>query len=117
VGRLHDLVRHGPDYLTREEFEVCLERKLSEYYEFLALSLARRWDKKFWNYHKSKLNDAGVGFSRVRLARATLAKVCDAILNPKDTIEKLLKRSNVHTDPKCFQGNTENDERKHVLQP
>jgi len=110
VGRLHDLVTHGPDYLTREEFEVCLDRKLSEYYEFLARSLVQGRDKRFWDYHKRKLTDAGVGFSRARLARATLAKICDAILNPKDTIEKLLKRRDVHNGAafvREFQRNTQ----------
>jgi len=110
VGRLHDLVMHGPDHLTREEFEICLDRKLSEYYEFLARSLVRRRDKKFWDYHKRKLNDAGAGFSRARLARVTMAKLCNAILNPKDTIEKLLKGRDVHSDPTFVRGFQENTE-------
>lgn len=110
AGRLHDLVTHGPDYLTPEEFETCLERKLAEYYEFLARSLVRRRDKKFWDYHKRKLNDAGVGFNRARLAQATLAKFCSAILNPKDTIEKLLMRRDVRADPTFVRGFQENTE-------
>src|SRR2546426_3051530 len=104
VGRLHDLVTHGPDHLTREEFEICLDRKLSEYYEFLARSLVQGRDKKFWDYHKRKLNDAGVGFNRTRLARATLAMLCDAALNPKDTVERLLKRGDVRTGSTFVRG-------------
>jgi glycosyltransferase involved in cell wall biosynthesis len=104
VGRLHDLVTHGPDYLTPEEFKTCLDRKLSEYYEFLARSLVRGRDKKFWDYHKRKLEDAGVGFSRARLSRATLAELCSAFLNPKDTIERLLKIRVVKSDPSFVRG-------------
>jgi glycosyltransferase involved in cell wall biosynthesis len=92
AGRLHDLVVHGPDFLTRQEFEVSLSRAVSEYYNFLAVSLMRgRRDKKFWDYHKRKLTEAGAGFSRVRLLRATLARLLRAILNPHETLDKLEK--------------------------
>jgi glycosyltransferase involved in cell wall biosynthesis len=104
AGRLYDLVTHGPDCLTREEFETCLDRKLSEYYAFLAGRMTRRRDTKFWDYHKRKLVEAGVGFDRARLAKAFLAKLCSAVLNPKDTIEKLLKGRIVSHDPTFLPG-------------
>jgi glycosyltransferase involved in cell wall biosynthesis len=90
AGRLYDLVTFGRDYLTPREFEACLELLLSRYYDFLARSLRHRRDAKFWDYHKRKLNEAGVGFSRFRLFRAFLGKLASALLNPKDSIEKSL---------------------------
>jgi glycosyltransferase involved in cell wall biosynthesis len=99
AGRLHDLVAYGRDYLTQQEFESCLNRQLSAYYEFLARSLRRRRDQKFWNYHKNKLIESGAGFDRVRLAKAFLAKLVSAALNPKDTIEKLLAHKGAGHDP------------------
>jgi len=104
VGRLHDLVTHGPDYLTPDEFKACLDRKLSNYYNFLARSLLRGRDKKFWDYHKGKLDDSGVGFSRARLARATLAELGSALLNPKDTVERLLRKRGPRDGPSFVQG-------------
>ncbi len=96
AGHLHNLVTHGQDYLTRREFEGCLRRSVSEYYRFLAVSLIRgRRDKKFWDYHKRKLTEAGVGFSRWHLAGATLSRLCRAVLNPYETIEKLRKDRNI----------------------
>ena len=92
AGRLHDLVVHGPDFLTQREFEVSLSRSVSEYYNFLAVSLMRgRRDTKFWDYHKRKLTEAGAGFSRVRLAGATFARLLRAVLNPNETMDKLEK--------------------------
>jgi glycosyltransferase involved in cell wall biosynthesis len=91
AGRLHDLVTFGRDYLTTREFEACLDRLLSRYYDFLARNLRHRRDAKFWDYHKRKLNEAGVGFSRLRLFRAFLGKLASALFNPKDSIEKLLR--------------------------
>jgi hypothetical protein len=99
-GMLHILLTHGPDYLTPVEFQMCLDRLLSEHYSFLGKSLVFGRDKKFWDYHKRKLVEEGVGFSRARLARATLAVLFNAALNPKDAIEKLRKRGGIsHVRP------------------
>jgi glycosyltransferase involved in cell wall biosynthesis len=88
---LHLLVSYGPYYLTQEELEASLNRHLSAYYRFLGKSLILGRDKMFWDYQKRQLTEAGVGFSRARLATATLATLADAVLNPKYTIQKLLK--------------------------
>jgi len=90
AGHLHNLVVHGRDFLSGKEFERCLRGRLSEYYNFLAVSLARgRRDKKFWDYHKRKLREVGVGFSHTRLVGAMLLRLCEAVLNPYETIRKL----------------------------
>lgn len=94
-GHLHNLVAYGRQYLSKEEFEDCLERRVAEYYNFLAVSLMRgRHDNEFWDYHTMKLTEAGIGFSRSDLAGAILARITRAIVNPKETIEKLFKGSN-----------------------
>jgi glycosyltransferase involved in cell wall biosynthesis len=92
--KLQTLVAHGPEFLNNQEFEVCRERLLREYYNFLAVSLMRaRRDEKFWDFHKRKLSET-VGFSRIRLGRAILARVCKAVLNPYETLEKMFERGN-----------------------
>ena len=94
AGRLHDLVMYGLHFLTDGEFEDCLDRSLCEYYNFLAVSFMRgRRDKKFWDFHKRKLNET-VGFSRSRLAGAIAKRLCRALLNPYESIEKLLEGRN-----------------------
>jgi len=98
AGHLHSLAKHGRDFLTTEEFDRCLRRLMSEYYNFLGINLMRgRCEKKFWDYHKRKLNEAGVGFSRARLVGAMLARLTRAVLNPNETIEKLQKGGIVST--------------------
>jgi glycosyltransferase involved in cell wall biosynthesis len=94
---LHLLVTYGPEYLTHDELDRCLDRHLSVYYRFLGKSLVLGHDKRFWDYHKRQLAEAGVGFSWTRLARAALAVLGGAMLNPKDTIERLLKRVEMHS--------------------
>jgi glycosyltransferase involved in cell wall biosynthesis len=100
AGMLHAIVAYGADYLTPQEFKLCLDRHLRGYYDFLGKSLMLGRDKSFWAYHKQVLIDADAGFSRSRLAVATLVKLCNAVLNPKDTFSKLLntRRSGVATE-------------------
>jgi hypothetical protein len=107
AGRLHDLVTHGQDYLTAEEYKSCLDRKMSEYYDFLARNLMRRRGSKFWEYHKQKLTEAKVGFDRIRLYKIFAVKLLDALLNPKRTLEKFLKKPGTH-DPAFLPGFQEN---------
>ena len=88
------LVAHGPDFLTRDEFDVCLDRLLTEYYNFLAVSLLRgRRDQRFWDYQRRKLNET-VGFSRSRLGKAILTRLCRVMLNPYETVEKMREKLN-----------------------
>jgi len=89
---LHTLQTHGRDFLATEELDACQKRLLNEYYNFLAVSVIQgRRDEKFWDFHKGKLNKT-TGFSRTRLARAVLARLCKAVLNPYETVEKLQRK-------------------------
>jgi glycosyltransferase involved in cell wall biosynthesis len=92
--RLHTLATHGRDFLASDEFDACQDRLLKGYYNFLAVSVMRgRRDRKFWDFHKGKLNET-VGFSRTRLAGAIVTRLSRAVLNPYETIEKLRERRN-----------------------
>jgi uncharacterized NAD(P)/FAD-binding protein YdhS len=88
---LQTLVAHGRHYLTGEEYEDLLGGHLSEYYKYLGKNFMLGRDKNFWDYHKKKITEAGIDFSRVRLARGLLETLADAVLNPKNSIEKLLR--------------------------
>jgi hypothetical protein len=86
---LQILVIHAPNYLSREERDDLLVRHLSGYYKFLGESLLLGRDKEFWDYHKGELIKAGIGFSRVRVVNGALITLGNALLNPKDTVERL----------------------------
>jgi glycosyltransferase involved in cell wall biosynthesis len=93
ASMLQLLVTHASDYLTREECEACLARHLAEYYRFLGKSLMLGREKQFWDYHKGELTKASGGFRRARLAKGALAVLYNAALNPKDTVERLLRQA------------------------
>jgi glycosyltransferase involved in cell wall biosynthesis len=68
AGVLHELVEYGSYYLNRGEYAECLESTVSKYYDFLATSFFERRPRTFWDFHKGKLKEAGIEFSRIRLA-------------------------------------------------
>ena len=90
---LQDLMDYGPIYLTPDELNERINGVLATYYRFLAASVFHFRDKTFWNYHKQRFADSSQPLSRLRLATAICAKLADLLLNPKQTLEKALKRT------------------------
>jgi hypothetical protein len=72
-GTLQVLLGYGPEYLTKEEYERLLSEHLADYYRFLGKSLIQRREPKFWEYHKRQLEQAGLGFSRLRVVTGAVA--------------------------------------------
>ncbi|MGB8030153.1 MAG: glycosyltransferase family 2 protein [Terracidiphilus sp.] len=97
---LGDLLEYGPYYLTREELDRRANEKLREYYGFLTESVFRRRGKEFWIYHKARLAECGHPLSYARLARGVSLKILDLLLNPKRTIESVLRRVTESREPK-----------------
>lgn len=71
---LYELVTYGPFYLTPDDFEYSLNLTISRYYEFLATSLLQGRDRKFWDFHREKLEKAGIEFKYRRIARALVRR-------------------------------------------
>jgi glycosyltransferase involved in cell wall biosynthesis len=89
-GKLYDVTKYGPDFLSPDEFRDRRAQIINEYYNYLAISLMTgRRDLEFWSYHKQRLADVGVDFSRGQLSVAVLARCLRAVTHPKETFEKL----------------------------
>ena len=91
AGWLTALIRHGRGHLTEGEYSFCINRCLTDYYAFLGDALIRRRNRKFWEFHRNKLESLGVGFSRCRITLAAVTKVGRLLLNPERTLERLIK--------------------------
>src|SRR5581483_4652425 len=83
------LFTYGNPCLSREEFEECLARRLSQYYNFLGRRLLVDRDSKFWSYHKRTFARLGLEFNRARLAWAAAEQLCGFIFNPKATMASI----------------------------
>jgi len=91
-SRLSDLREYGKSWLTPDEIERRRDEIVGNYYRFLAARVFNHTDKAFWNYHKKRLGESGHPFSNIKFAKAVCAKLLDLLLNPKQTVEKVLKR-------------------------
>jgi glycosyltransferase involved in cell wall biosynthesis len=89
---ISDLINYGSLYLTEAERAESLRKLLDEYYAYLAIEAVNLKPKGFWSYHKRRLNELGFPLSKLRLAKAMAAKLADLALNPKQTVERALKR-------------------------
>jgi glycosyltransferase involved in cell wall biosynthesis len=93
ADRLHDLIEYGHIYLTEDELVARTKDILSGYYHFLANNFLLGRDKAFWQYHKRNLAGSGHPLSRLRLLTAVCVKLLDLVLNPKQTVEKVVRRA------------------------
>lgn len=90
---LRNLISYGPVYLTREEYDARLKEVVGEYYRYLALEVFNSPKKEFWKFHRAELAALGYRCFGARLGAAVLMKLADLLLNPKQTLEKMLRRT------------------------
>jgi hypothetical protein len=76
---LHELIVYGHHYLTPDEYRDTVSLAVSKYYDFLAMSVLHRRNRKFWDYHKGRLKEEGIPFSRSRVARTLTRRVVGAL--------------------------------------
>jgi glycosyltransferase involved in cell wall biosynthesis len=92
TDRLQFLCEYGPTYLRSEEINDRREELLRELYRNFAVEAVNLRGKEYWNYHRRRLEAIGYPISNVRMAVAVCAKLADLVLNPKQTVEKVLRR-------------------------
>ena len=91
LAKLICLTKYGPIFLSDEEYEQRLERRLEGYYSFLSRSVFELRDKEFWSFHKNKLEDLGYPICWGKLIKACFLE----LLNLRITagrIKKAMKR-------------------------
>ena len=91
-GILDRLLKYGPAVLSQDELSARLKDHLATYYRYLAYSVFTLREKEFWAYHRAKMESVGHPLSLPRLLTAVCSKAIDCLLNPKRTIEGLLKK-------------------------
>lgn len=92
VDQIQFLITYGPIYLSPDEFDKRSEDLFKLYYEYLAVGVVNLRGREFWNYHRNRMREIGKGLDYNALAKASLAKIMDVLLNPKQTIEKAIRR-------------------------
>jgi len=90
---ISDLLAYGSFYLTEAEAKRRLAEIMDYYYKYLAVGVVNMRGRDFWRYHGEKLAGLGYPLDRLKLTRAVLLKFIDLLLNPKRTVEALLRHA------------------------
>jgi len=91
-NRLQELLSHGSQYLSDAEVKRRRSQLLGDYYRYLAARVFERHGQEFWDFHRSRLLEVGIPLSRARLTAEFGLYVLDLLLNPKSTIERIVRR-------------------------
>lgn len=87
---LHDLAEYGPFYLTGAEIDRRAREIVGYYYNLLTAGVFQRRGSDFWEFHKRALRECGHPLSYLRLARAIGWELLSLLLNPMQTVKRLL---------------------------
>lgn len=92
AGILYALVTYGPKYLSEEELKHRTCECLRDYYRYLGWQVYQWHGREFWSFHRGKLATLGYPLSTVRVAASAIAYLLDVVLNPKRTVEGVVRR-------------------------
>jgi glycosyltransferase involved in cell wall biosynthesis len=94
LDNLDHLLKFGPIFLSRSEYNRQLTLKTKQYYRFLGNCLFQLRDRKFWEFHKNYLDEIGMGIQYSRLIytalRNTIVRPSDSFALIANTAKKLL---------------------------
>ncbi len=98
LGYLAVLRKYGPIYCGEKEYQEYVRYALNWYYDILARNLLRWRKKAFWDYQRKELAKTGFRFNLWRVPAAAFFILMNLALNPKMTIEKIVRRVNRRLD-------------------
>ena len=77
LGHLIVLIKYGPIYLKKDEYEEWVSRSIMGYHRFLAKNMFNLEGKEFWDFHKDELKRLGHPISLLKFIRAFLSELLD----------------------------------------
>jgi glycosyltransferase involved in cell wall biosynthesis len=89
---INDLRRYGPWYLTEGELQRRMSEEIADYDRFLAASITRWRDAKFWNYHRDRRQELGCPIRLSTVIGTGLTHVARQLLNPERAFRKIATR-------------------------
>lgn len=91
-GKIYNLKKYGPVYLSNEEYEKRLNEMMRSYYRFLGKSVYQLRGNNFWKYHKDAFKSMGDILRLTKLIKAVFLELLDILLNPKNTAERIIHK-------------------------
>jgi glycosyltransferase involved in cell wall biosynthesis len=85
------LMKYGPIYFNKNEYNMILKQKLRQYYRFLAKKYFKSGKKSFLDYQRKGLRRMGYSLSIIRLYEAFFWEVIVFVFNPKRIVGQLVE--------------------------
>ena len=89
---ISDCQVYGEWYLTERERDARIAELVEQYYSYLAASTFKLKGRRFWHYHVGRLYELGFRLDRFKLSVGVASKLFDLLLNPKSTVQMVLRR-------------------------
>ncbi len=90
------LMKYGPIYFNKKEYNMILRQKLRQYYRFLAKNYFKSGKKSFLEYQRKGLKRMGYSLSIIKLYEAFFWEAIDLIFNPKRTVGQLVRSAGAY---------------------
>jgi glycosyltransferase involved in cell wall biosynthesis len=90
LSRLANVVAHGRNYLSDEEYERCLKDAERPYFLFLGSAALRGKSKEFWQFQRHGFASIDRPLNSSFLAKWGILALLEYIGNPKRTLESVL---------------------------
>ncbi|MFC2043239.1 glycosyltransferase family 2 protein [Chloroflexota bacterium] len=91
LANLNVLTKFGGFYLTQEEYEACLRKRLHDYYRFLGVSLMQYRESDFWRHQEEYLGSMGFSLNKSRIVRSAAGVFLENIMR-LEQYKKLFRR-------------------------
>jgi glycosyltransferase involved in cell wall biosynthesis len=85
------LIKYGPVYFDKNEYNKILKQKLRQYYRFLAKNYFKSGKKNFLDYQRKGLSRMGFSLNMIKLYEAFFLEGIDLVFNPKRTVGQLIR--------------------------
>lgn len=85
------LIKYGPTYFDKKEYNNILGGNIRRYYRFLSTNIFRLRERDFWSYHKNGLKRIGLPISIVKFIGAFFWVIMDSLFNPKKSVGQIVK--------------------------
>jgi glycosyltransferase involved in cell wall biosynthesis len=89
VACMQHLLEYGPLYLTPTEFEKREREVAAQYYRFLGGSLLKMRERKFWAFHRSRMQDLGHPIAWGKVIRGAVDEIIEELHSPIAALGKL----------------------------
>jgi len=83
--------KYGSTFLQKDEYRQRYRQVEREYWKALGEGILRGQPKDFLEYHRSNLLTIGDELDALKLGWGVLLTLSDLVLNPKETVERLLR--------------------------